>query len=338
MEDARISIVFHYEDAQKISVLLVESGFRAIGSTRTGTTGGGSSEAEHSDRTKCSKQAKEQYQNWQDAAAALKHIESRLEPLIERINITADSVMNESPACEESIRPLLDAPLFEQHIAEMEEDIQAWETEKEKNDSELEYAKQLQNDRTYLDHAGVSVRAISSISLLHFIMGWIPKQEQEKIESPITRTPFAIIPLWEEDGRLLVAAASKKEAEFTLSKILDALFFLPLHVFKGEVFPEKALSECDDRVKSLEKQKKEIEKAREKRVKKWTGPSREILGKIKKDIRAADIIAGAALSDSYYSVSGFVRKKDADALYKSLQKTATHPYAFFTSSELEEAS
>jgi V/A-type H+-transporting ATPase subunit I len=199
-------------------------------------------------------------------------------------------------------------------------EVRGWQENKEQTERRGRSLRHLVREMRILSPLEIQVEAIRRPRFLHWIVGTMPRENLDTLRLILFRVPFVIVPVGQEDDRVLVVAATDMEHREVLERAMRGAFLDPLPLPEGiggvpaEVLPElqKRLEESESKLTELEQQREELES-------RWRHRLLALWWRVSGSLRVARAINGFDRKEDTYFVSGWVPRRRVEELMVAVE-------------------
>lgn len=270
---------------------------------------------------------------WPALDSRLTDLAQRLHRLLE-INALASVERSQPP---EEIRPSRDISALENVLANTEERMHSWQQELISLAPEREQLKCIREEIDWLNANQIPWEELLRLELLHFMFGWIPAGQADKMDLTYQHTPLLIMFLPGKAGRVFVLAFGVKSDDFMLAKTLSTIFFEPLELCKSGIMSKGGICEAPgfgncirERLRDVEHRQQIVENQRRHLADIWGKQLLAAWQRARNDLKVVKLIEQYALpADGFYAFSGLLPDKKTDQFTLNLKRAVKNAYALF---------
>lgn len=254
---------------------------------------------------------------WRDRVERLEAMQSRLKRICRSLFPEGET------GAEGRDGEKIDLDPWDERLEELDSRLAHWQEEFEEIEETTERLRGLDRRLRRLADAGVDLERIEQAGFLDIRLGWVDRRQIRRITFPAFRTPLLFVPVAEEGGAALVAAAAPKKCGFVLSRVLGSFFFDPLFPETGGRAPEAPERKPADRLDEMERRQKQIQKQREKTAAELEGKLSKVEAQIEDSLAAARFVRRyAAAGTRRYYFRGTVPEERLERLVEAIDESA----------------
>jgi vacuolar-type H+-ATPase subunit I/STV1 len=179
----------------------------------------------------------------------------------------------------------------------------------------------------------LTVEALLETRLLHPWIGWIPRDQRDRLALPRLQTPLVIVHAMERDDQVLVFAASDAEHGFVLERIMRSVFGRRLSLLDHLGEEAEALQRGHEELAQLARRRDELARKRRQLAEQWRDSLEALLATVRRDLSAARIAAGLRRRGAAWFLAGDIPEDGFERLVTAVQGAADGPHAIFAAGD-----
>ena len=252
---------------------------------------------------------------WSDLAAKLEDRKHRIADVLHTLGLEPRT--GQPPR---RLSPTEDIEDLDQALREVETEVHRWQEEKSDNEAGIADLTHLQREMYLLSDLDLSISEIRNPEYLHWTVGTLPVSSLENLEFVLYRVPFVIVPVQIRENRALIVAVSSQRYGAMLERALRGVFFEKLEIPEDvEGRPSKILPQIEKRLDEAKRQRRELEKRREKLVDNWQHRLFALWREASNNLAVAKTITRYDRHGDIFLIAGWVPQEKVDEILVSLE-------------------
>ncbi|MBC7236275.1 MAG: hypothetical protein H5T69_10570 [Chloroflexi bacterium] len=265
---------------------------------------------------------------WRGRASGYQGQERRILRLMETLGIE-----DQPRPCEGRLDPAEDLASIEKELGEIEKQVQHLQQQYEALQEEHHHWELTMRSLETLAPLSVSISDLRQMQYLHLVAGTMPIENLARLEASLFRIPYAIVPLYRYNGRVLIFAFSAQEHSAILDRALESAFLDPLSLpeeFTGSA--QEVLEQVRARQKVVETRMRELEAERRQLAERLEPVLLPMLTRVRRDATIAGAMARFGHRGRVYLIAGWVPKDRVDELRSQVEEASQGRATFEESS------
>jgi V/A-type H+-transporting ATPase subunit I len=226
------------------------------------------------------------------------------------------------------LHPTRDWRDIEARLKPIETEVQSWHRHLEETEQELERLKLSESQVRLLLPLDMPVETLRRLQFQMATVGIMPTENVPRVAEALFQIPFILIPFETQKDRTLVLAASSIDSAAILDRALKSAFFEPITLPPEALGrPAEAIATLKRKAQELGNHLDELDRERGKLSSQLSAELSRLWWRASADGKLAEAIRRFPKHGEAFLISGWVPKRNLDAVKKEVERAAGHPVA-----------
>lgn len=270
---------------------------------------------------------------WQALADAYADRVERMIDLALKVNIKYPE-----PPVAQVASPQEDGERIDREIGRMERVAEDWQNRNRKAGQTLERLELLLQGMHRLEPLDIPIGEFLRVRYLHMVIGYIKREQWERLNVLLFRTPAVFIPLFETGRELVTVAATDREHAPLLDRVLHSIFFQPFEWPENlNGTPAEVAARLKEQLNRAQDEYRDIQNQRIQLAEDWQDRLQDLQGLAQRNLEITRFLSRCAYRQGYYFVNCTISDKKPKQLADLVEQTARQPHAVFTTAPAGES-